>query len=94
MIRHVSVRLPLTFAKVRPETLRVVVLCDSVLGLEVEQRLEMMVTGDEEQTKGKTTEAAVVEEDEALDAAEFADDDVVYDEYLVDWSVCCKQTRY
>ena len=72
-----SVRLPLTFAKVRPETLRVVVLCDSVLGLEVEQRLEMTVTGDEEQTKGKTTEA-----------------DVVYDEYLVDWSVCCKQTRY
>ena len=89
-----SVRLPLTFSKVRAETLRVVILCDSVLGLEVEQRLEVTVTGDEEQTKGKTTEAATVVEDEALDATEFADDDVVYDEYLVDWSVCWKQERY
>ena len=84
MIRHTMIRLSVTLRKVRHESLRVLVLCDSVVGLEVEKKLEIEVTGDEEQVKKGIKE--VIEEDiedDALNAEEF-EDVVVFDEYLMD----------
>lgn len=86
MIRHVMIRLSVTLQKVRHESLRVLVLCDSVVGLDVEKKLEIEVTGDEEQVKKRAGNKSISEEeveDDALDADEF-DDDVVFDEYLMD----------
>ena len=54
------------------------------MGLDVEKKLEIEVTGDEEQVKKGIKE--VIEEDiedDALNAEEF-EDDVVFDEYLMD----------
>lgn len=86
MIRQVMIRLSVTLQKVRHESLRVLVLCDSVVGLDVEKKLEIEVTGDEEQVKKRAGNKSISEEeveDDALDADEF-DDDVVFDEYLMD----------
>lgn len=80
------IRLSVTLQKVRHESLRVLVLCDSVVGLDVEKKLEIEVTGDEEQVKKRAGNKSISEEeveDDALDADEF-DDDVVFDEYLMD----------
>ena len=79
------VRLNVTLQKVRHESLRVLVLCDSVVGLDVEKKLEIEVTGDEEQVKKGMNKEVTEEdvEDDALNAEEF-DDDVVFDEYLMD----------
>lgn len=79
------VRLSVTLRKVRHESLRVLVLCDSVVGLDVEKKLEIEVTGDEEQVKKGVKKEATEEdiEDDVLNAEEF-EDDMVFDEYLMD----------
>ena len=83
------VRLSVTLQKVRHESLRVLVLCDSVVGLDVEETLEIEVTGDEEQMKNRLKEVMEKEvEDDVLNADEFDDADVVFDEYLMDYLVC------
>ena len=86
VIRHTTVHLPFTLSSIGNETLTVMVLCDSVKGLELKTSFHMNVSGDEElvhvrsSRHGREIDDFV---DDLLDAGEFDDEDMVYDEYLI-----------
>ena len=64
----------------------VMVLCDSVKGLELKTSIHTIVSGDEELARVRTSRRGEEIDDlvdDLLDAGEFDDEDLVYDEYLI-----------
>ena len=64
----------------------VMVLCDSVKGLELKTSFHTNVSGDEELVRLRSSRRGQEIDDwvdDLLDAGEFDDEDMVYDEYLI-----------
>ena len=64
----------------------VMVLCDSVKGLELKKAFHTNVSGDEELVRLRSSRRGQEIDDwvdDLLDVGEFDDEDMVYDEYLI-----------
>ena len=87
VIKHSTVKIPVIFTTNEIDTITVKVYCDSLIGFEVESKIRVEITGNEEDIKKhETRNFSAIQEfiDEELNADEFSDSDIMIDEYLMD----------